>query len=143
MPKQYKKFTLKTFPSRGYNLTPVEFKDLIPFEVKRTYYITNFEPGAVTGEHCHYVEEEVFIQLAGSSTAVIDQGNGKEEVGLAAGEAIYAPNYVWHGFKNASPDCIILALTSTNYNPAREDYLDDYEKYLEVRDKRLVGGNNS
>jgi mannose-6-phosphate isomerase-like protein (cupin superfamily) len=137
MSKEFKKFSLKTFASRGYSLTPIEFKDLIPFEVKRTYYLANFEPGSVTGEHCHYMEEEVFIQLAGRSTAVIDRGNGKEEIGLEAGEAIYAPNYVWHGFHSPSPDCVILALSSTNFNPTREDYLEDYAEYLEIRDEHL------
>lgn len=137
MKKEFKKFTLKTNPSRGYSLTPIEFKDIIPFDVKRVYYLSNFEAGSATSEHCHYVEEEVFVQLSGRSTATIDRGNGKEEIGLEAGEAIYVPTYVWHGFSNTSPDCVILALSSTNYNATREDYLDDYEKYLEVRDAKL------
>lgn len=131
--KRFKKFPLKIFPSRGYQLTPIEFKDMVPFEVKRLYYITNFEPTATTGEHCHKVEEEVFVQVQGSSTAVIDYGNGKEDIALQAGEAIYVPNYAWHGFKNPSPDCVILALSSTNYNASREDYVEDYEEYLEIR----------
>src|SRR3989338_4468178 len=130
--KQFKKFSLKTFPSHGYQLTPIEFKDSVPFEVKRTYYITKFEPGATTGEHCHKVEEEVFVQLQGNSTAVIDQGTSKEDVELKEGDAIYVPNYVWHGFKNASSYCVILALSSTNYNASREDYVEDYDEYLKM-----------
>ncbi len=140
MQKEFKKFTLKTFPSRGYNLTPLEFKDVIPFDVKRTYYLTNFEPGANTGEHCHYVEEEVFILLQGTSTLVTEENGNKKEVPLATDEAVYVPNYVWHGFKNPSSDCVILALSSTNYNATREDYLDDFDKFLEVRDKQKLAG---
>ena len=136
--KKFARITLKTFPSKGFSLTPIEFLDLIPFEVKRAYYITQFEIGAETGQHCHKIEEEVFVAVRGSVTAVIDRGNGKEEIALQGpNDAMYVPNYVWHGFKNASPDAIILALTSTKYNPTREDYLENYNEYLQIRDTML------
>lgn len=131
--QQFKKFELKTFTNRGFNLTPVEFKDIAPFEVKRVYYWQDAEEGVQTGEHCHKVEQEVFIQVRGSSIAIIDRGQGKEEITMQGpGDAIYVPNFVWHGFKNMSPDCVILALSSTNYNPSREDYVEDYEEFKRV-----------
>ena len=131
--KEFRKFELKTFNDRGYKLTPVEFKDAVPFEVKRVYFVRDFEVGAQTGEHIHKVEEEVFVQVKGTSTAVIDRGQGKEEIFMREpGDAIYVPAYVWHGFKNASPDCVIVALSSTNYNPTREDYVEDYEEFKKI-----------
>jgi len=131
--KEFKKFGLKTFESRGYKLTPVELKDYVPFEVKRMYYWQEAGVGVQTGEHCHKVEEEVFIQMRGSSIAIIDRGRGKEEVEMrGSNEAIYVPNFVWHGFKNMSADSVILALSSTNYNPSREDYIEDYEEFKRV-----------
>lgn len=129
--KQFQKISLKTFTNRGFNLTPVELKDLVPFEVKRVYYIDNLKAEDKTGEHCHFIEEEFFIVAKGSVTAIIDKGQGKEDVVLAGpSEAIYVPNHVWHGFKAASPDCLIIALSSTNYSPDRSDYQEDYEEYL-------------
>lgn len=131
--KEFKQFKLRTFPSRGYNLTPVEFKDAVPFEVKRVYYFQDAGDGVQTGEHIHKIEEEVFIQIRGSSTAIIDRGQGKEEIAMRGPEdAIYVPNFVWHGFKNMSPDSVILALSSTNYNPTREDYVEDYEEFKKI-----------
>lgn len=128
--KQFKKIDLKTFASNGYRLTPVEFKDVVPFEVKRAYFITDFEKGSETGRHCHKTEEEFFIQTRGSSTVVIDRGNGLEEIFMAdPGQAIYVPNFVWHGFKDASPDCLIAAFSSTNYGASRQDYVEDYEEF--------------
>ncbi len=133
MRKEFKKFTLRTFYDRGYALTPVELKDAIPFQVKRTYFVRDFEAGAQTGEHCHKIEEEVFVQVKGSSIAIIDRGAGKEEMVMSApDDAIYVPAYVWHGFKNASPDCVIAAFSSTNYNPTREDYVENYEEFKKV-----------
>jgi len=137
MAKIFEKSSLKIFSGKGYDLTPVEFKDVAPFEVKRMYFITHFEPGVQTGEHIHYIEEEFFIQAQGTSTAIIDKGNGKEEIEMQTGETLYVPNFVWHGFKNTSDDAVIIALSSTNYNPDRSDYLEDYDEYLKIRDEKL------
>ncbi len=131
--KEFRKFEIKTFESRGFKLTPVEFKDHVPFEVKRLYYFQDAGAAVQTGEHIHKVEEEVFIQTRGSSTAIIDRGRGKEEIQLQCpNDAIYVPNYVWHGFKNMSPDSVILAISSTNYSPTREDYIEDYEDFKKI-----------
>ena len=136
MNKQFKKFTLNNFATHRFTLTPLELKDYIDFDIKRIYWI--IDPKDQTGEHCHYKEEELFVMLQGSCTAIIDRGNGKEEVSLDGPQnAIYVPNYVWHGFKDFSEGAVLLALTSTNYNPDRSDYLEDYEKYLEIRDEHL------
>lgn len=128
--KKFSKLDFRTFSSRGYRLTPIELKDSVPFEVKRVYYITDFNSGSETGQHCHKTEEEIFVQVKGSSLVIIDRGEGLEEIKMAGpSEAIYVPNYVWHGFKDASADCVILALSSTNYTPSREDYIEDYGEF--------------
>lgn len=102
------------------------------------YYFDSLEESKRTGAHCHKIEEEVFIQAKGTCTAVIDRGQGVEELPLTAGEAIYCPNYVWHGFKNASADALIIALSSTNYNPDRSDYIEDYELFKKMRTERGI-----
>lgn len=136
--EKFKKITLKTFTNRGFNLTPIELKDLVPFAVKRVYYIDDLKFEDKTGEHCHFVEEEFFIVAKGAVTAIIDQGNGKEDVRLnGPSEAIYVSHYVWHGFKEATSDCVIIALSSTNYSPDRSDYQENYDGYLKIRDEHL------
>ncbi len=123
---------LKNFSNHGYVLTPIELKDVVPFEVKRIYYM-DMPEAAVTGEHCHKLEQEMFIQMKGNSTIIIDQGNGKEEVTLKTGQAIYVPAFVWHGFKDSKGGCLVLALSSTNYSADRSDYIENYEEFLKFR----------
>lgn len=136
-----KKFALITLHMRdGQNknflLIPIELKDYIDFEVKRVYYLVH--PTGDSGQHCHHIEKEFFVMVQGSCTAVVDQGNGKEEISLTAPtSAMYVSNYVWHGFKDFSSDAVLLALSSTNYSSDRSDYLEDYNEYLKVRDKKL------
>ena len=61
---------------------------------------------------------------------MIDKGDGLEEIKIAdPAAALYVGEYVWHHFKDFSPDAILLALSSTNYNPDRSDYIEDYEEY--------------
>lgn len=129
--------TLKNIDSPNFLMTPLELREYIDFDVKRVYFVTHAKTG-VSGEHCHYAEKEFFVMIQGTCTAIIDRGNGKEEFPMEGPKhGLYAANYIWHGFKDFSDDAILLAITSTNYNPDRSDYLEDYEKYLEIRDKHI------
>jgi dTDP-4-dehydrorhamnose 3,5-epimerase-like enzyme len=117
-------------------MTPLELKDYIDFEVKRIYLITN--PTDITSQHCHLEEKELFLVVQGSCAAIIDKGEGKEEIPLEGPKkAIYVSNFVWHGFTNFSKDAIVLALSSTNYRPDRSDYIENYDEYLKIRDEML------
>jgi mannose-6-phosphate isomerase-like protein (cupin superfamily) len=128
MRPKFKKYNLKNIPTEKFTMTPLELKDYIDFEIKRVYFIT--EPKADAGGHCHRQENELFFLVQGRCTAVIDQGGGPEEHRLESGKhAIYVGAYVWHYFKDFSPNAILLALSSTNYNPDRSDYIEAYEKF--------------
>ncbi len=134
---KFNKFLVKTFDNKGYGLTPMELREVAPFEVKRVYFF-DLKENLSTSQHCHKEELEVFVQIQGSSKIIVDRGNGKEEISLEKrGEAVYVPAYVWHGFVSTSADCLIMALSSTNYRADRSDYIEDYEAYLKVRDQNL------
>lgn len=132
MDKQFQQFTIKKIDTPRFVMSPLELKDYIDFEVKRVYFITN--PKDITGAHCHKVEKEFFILQKGTCTAVIDRGNGLEEIKMTAPtNAIYVPPFVWHHFKNISSDAVLLALSSTNYNSERSDYVEDYKEFKKIR----------
>lgn len=132
----YQVFDLKNIKAPNFLMTPLELKDYIDFPIKRVYFITS--PTGNTGNHAHRKDEdEIFIQIQGSSTICVDDGAGMKDIVLTGPkQAIVVPHMVWHGFKDLSPDCIILALTSTNYDPSRSDYCEDYEEF-----KKLVASN--
>lgn len=132
--RRYKVFTLKNIQAPNFLMTPLELKDYLDFEVKRVYWISN--PTGNTGNHAHRQhEDELFIQVQGQSTIVVDDGTGLTDVVLTGPQnAISIPHMVWHGFKDFSPDAIILALTSTNYEPSRSDYIEDYDEFKKICD---------
>lgn len=133
----FKKMDLKIVKNERAIYSFAELKDLIDFEVKRVYFLQDFH--ADTGQHCHKIEKELFIMQRGTCTAIIDRGNGKEDVVLSGpGDAIYVGAYVWHGFKDFSTDAVLMALSSTNYNPDRSDYVEDYTIYTGMIRKILT-----
>jgi len=132
----FKKLQLKVLEKEGRTYSFAELQDFIDFDVKRLYFIQGHEMQP-TGQHCHKIEKELFVMVKGTATAIIDQGQGKEEIPLREpGDAIYVGNYVWHGYKDFSPDSVLLAISSTNYSPDRTDYIEDYDEY-----RKVIGGN--
>lgn len=127
MKLNFKKTKIKTLQNDKAAYGFIELKDFIDFEVKRVYYIYNCKQA--TGQHCHKEEKELFVMQTGACTAIIDSGNGKEDVRLETGDAIYVGNYVWHGFKDFTDDAMVLAMSSTNYGEDRGDYVEDYGVY--------------
>jgi len=141
----FQKFTSKSFSGQTeqYNLVPIELKNYINFEVKRIYYINDVNSeNSYTGAHCHKIEEELFLILNGSVTAVIDQGQGLENIKLNKNQGIYVGAYIWHHFKDIEKGTILLALSSTNYSADRSDYIENYDEYLKIRDEKLLNKKN-
>lgn len=131
---KYRTFTLKNIPTKSFTLTALELSDYIDFDVKRVYFITSPQGEYRTGQHCHPQEEdELFVQVQGSCTIFVDDGSGLRDIRLEGPKsAIYVPRLVWHGFKDLSDDCILLALTNTNYDPERKDYCENYQEFQEL-----------
>ena|SRR6056300_821582 len=125
----FNEITLKSFKNEKGNLLPIEFKDVIPFELKRTYFC--YENVPVRGSHCHLKEEEVFILLHGKAKVRLHDGTNETIIELTPFKnAVYVGNMIWHEIIDMSKDSILIAFSSTNYNPNREDYIEDFDEFL-------------
>lgn len=130
----FKKLQLKVIKNERATYSFAELKDYIDFEPGKIYFIQDCKQA--TGQHCHKTEKELFVMAKGSATAIIDYGNGKEEIPMIGpGDAIYAGAYVWHGFKNFSPDALMLFVSSAHDPEDRGDYIEDYEEYQSEKSK--------
>jgi len=130
----YKLFLLKNIPTANFTMTALELAEYISFPVKRVYFLTDGVGEQRTGSHCHRAEEdELFVCIKGSATAVVDDGHGLTELKLEGPKhALYIPHLVWHHFKNLSDDLVICALSSTSYDPTRADYCEDYLEFKKL-----------
>jgi len=99
--------------------------NVLPFEIKRTYYITNVK-NSERGGHRHKKLVEGIICMNGSFTAFIDDGKKKQEIVLDRPEkCLIIEVGEWHHFYNFSDGGVLVALASTNYD--HDDYI--YEPY--------------
>lgn len=125
--EKFRLFKLPVHTDDRFSLIPLEVAEHVPFVVKRIYAIV--DGTKPSGSHCHKVEEEVFFVARGSTVAQIDDGTGLRDVPLKQGDAMYVGTYVWHHFETWQPGTVVVAASSTVYNPKREDYIMDYSQF--------------
>lgn len=126
------KFKLKTIGNEESGvLAPLEFKQNIPFEVKRIFYTYNVAKDSNRGAHAYYNTNQVLICLSGSIKIKCFDGNSESIYILnKPDEALYIPPKVWRTTFEHSSDAVLLVLSSLEYDEA--DYIRDYDKFLEV-----------
>jgi len=135
--KKYLVGKVSPIDSANFTMNVLEFCKHIPhvpnFSPKRVYWITNIKGEKKSGQHAHSDENELFVVIQGKTKMILDDGSGKKTVNLEMNDTVWVPKYVWHGFIGMSDDCIILALTSTIYDPERKGYITD-----EINFKKLL-----
>ena len=105
------------------NLVSLEFS-MLPFTPQRIYYL--YDVTALRGGHAHRDEHELFVCIKGSFEAKIHDGNEWKTYLLdAPGQALYNSPMIWHQFENFSSDAVMLAVSSTPYDPDRKGYIMD------------------
>lgn len=137
--KKYIFGNVEPFPvAVNFVMSAAELHEYLPkgknFAVKRAYWLRDWQGEMQSGQHCHNnKEEELFIIMGGSATAVLDDdGKVKRNYKVKTNDTIFIPKHVWHGFKNASKDFYLLALSTTNYDFDRKGYVEDYKEFKKL-----------
>lgn len=113
--------------TRG-NLSVIE-KDVIPFEVKRVYYLYDVPAGAERGGHAHIQQIEFLIALSGSFDVILKDGTNTKTVTLNKPfEGLLITESIWRELKNFSSGSVCLVLASDVFEES--DYIRDYQKFL-------------
>jgi dTDP-4-dehydrorhamnose 3,5-epimerase-like enzyme len=74
----------------------------------------------------------------GSCLCKLHDGNQWHAVKLEVGvNAVYVPNLVWHDFCNFSEGASLVALSSTSYNPNRNDYIQEFDMFIKELNKNV------
>lgn len=118
------------------NLVIGESEKSVPFEIKRIYYINNlFNSDAIRGEHAHKKLKQIIFCINGSFILSLDDGINKQKITMDNpyyGIKLYTK--LWHTMTNFSKDCVILVLANDYYK--EDDYIRDYDKFLEYINKK-------
>ena len=115
------------------NLSFIEEKKHISFEIKRVYWIYDVPGGQFRGSHAYKELHEFIVALSGSFDVVLDDGKEKKKFFLNRSYyGLYVPNLIWRSLENFSTNALCLILASRYYSV--DDYIRDYEKFLKLTD---------
>lgn len=113
--------------ARG-DLGVCELEGVIPFSVKRTYFISNVPKSEIRGQHGHKLLQQVFICIKGTFQLEVTDGNNVDRQFLCQHQAFYSPSGMWRELSDFSEDAICLVLASDTYDVS--DYIFDYSEFL-------------
>tara|TARA_B100001057_G_C22699397_1_gene891052 strand:+ start:697 stop:1101 length:405 start_codon:yes stop_codon:yes gene_type:complete len=113
------------------NLSVIE-KNIIPFQIKRVYYLYDVPSDSSRGGHAHKELQQFLIAVGGSFDVVISNGETKEVFTLnKPNKGLLIPSGYWRELENFSAGAVCLSLVSDVYK--EEDYIRDYEEFLSYK----------
>ena len=110
----------------------------IPFNIKRVYYIYDFDSNkSIRGYHAHKTLEQVLFCISGSFTLKLFDGiNYYEEKMNKPNIGLFIGKYIWHTMHNFSDNCIILVLASKNFDET--DYIRDFNNFKKIINEKKI-----
>ena len=111
-----------------------EFKKDLPFTPKRIFFVYDVPNSKIRGEHAHKTCEQVLVCIKGKVSALVDNGNKRNQIELDSPEkGLYIPAMVWGTQYDYSNDAILLCFASKKYD--NSDYIRDYSEFLKLTKK--------
>ncbi|MFT5103007.1 MAG: dTDP-4-dehydrorhamnose 3,5-epimerase-like enzyme [Candidatus Latescibacterota bacterium] len=110
------------------NLSVIE-KELLPYAIKRVYYLYDVPSDATRGGHSHKELQQFLIAVNGSFDVVLDNGKDRKSFSLnQPNKGLLIPNGIWRELENFTAGTVCLSLVSAEYD--EDDYIRDYEDFL-------------
>lgn len=118
--------------NRAGNITSINNKSEIPFEINRIYYLYDVPSGESRGGHAHLELEQLIVAASGSFDLIVDDGINKMRFHLNRPDlGLYMPPGLWRELDNFSSGSICLVLASIEYSES--DYIRDYNDFLKYK----------
>ena len=114
------------------NITVLENSKIIPFDIKRIYYLYDVPGGEQRGGHAHKELSQLIIAAGGSFDVELDDGNNKRTITLNRPyQGLHVVPGIWRELKNFSSGSTCLVLASNIFET--EDYIRDYNDFLNYK----------
>ncbi|GAA3771900.1 FdtA/QdtA family cupin domain-containing protein [Flavobacterium ginsengiterrae] len=124
--------SLPKIEDRRGNLSVIE-NDIVPFEIKRVYYLYDVPSGAERGGHAHKNLKQFLVALSGSFDVVLKDGEKEEIVTLNKPyEGLLINPGIWRELQNFSSGSVCLVVASEVF--IEEDYIRDFDEFIHFKD---------
>ena len=122
----------KIIDEEGRGKLSVIEKSIVPFEIKRVYYLYDVPSDAFRGGHAHKNLNQFMIALSGSFEVKIDDGSNNKKVMLnKPNKGLLIPSGIWREMDNFSAGSVCLVLASEFFDES--DYFRDYNSFLDYK----------
>ena len=123
---------LEMIHNRSGNITVVGQNDIIPFAVKRIYYLYDIPGGVERGGHAHKDLYQLIVAASGSFDVELNDGSEKKLFTFNRPyKGLLVVPGIWREIINFSSGSICLVLASALYD--EKDYIRDYGKFIEYK----------
>lgn len=111
------------------DLTFVEGRVHVPFDIARVYYLYNVPVDADRGGHAHRELEQVIFALSGSFRVTVDDGKSRAAHWLRdPRKGLYVSRMIWRDIDSFSQGAVCMVLASHRYDES--DYFRNYGDFL-------------
>ena len=111
------------------NLTFAEEQRLVPFTIKRAYWVYDVPAGESRGGHAHKRLHQLVIAVNGSFTVTLDNGYERKAVLLNhPWQGLLIDVNTWRTLDDFSSGAVCLVLASEHFDES--DYIYDYDEFL-------------
>lgn len=105
-------------------------KDIVPFSIKRVYYLFDVPSNAKRGGHAHKEQFELLIPLSGSFDVILNDGEKQQTITLnKPDKGLLIKSNIWRELENFSSGSVCLVISSGEF--LEEDYIRNFDKFLE------------
>lgn len=110
------------------NIAVIE-NEVLPFEIKRVYYLFDVPSSASRGGHAHKEQHEFLVALSGSFDVVLHDGNTEKKINLnKPDKGMLIKSNIWRELENFSSGAVCLVIASDTYN--ENDYIRDFNAFM-------------
>ena len=111
------------------NLTVAEGAGVVPFDIKRAYWVYEVPGGESRGGHAHKRLRQLVVALSGSFTVTLDNGYERRTVLLNhPWQGLIIETNTWRTLDDFSSGAVCLVLASDHFE--EDDYIYDYQEFL-------------
>ena len=110
------------------NISVIE-KEILPYSIKRVYYLYDVPSNAKRGGHAHIDQYEFLVAVSGSFDVIVNDGENQQIFTLnKPDKGLIIPKGIWRELENFSSGSVCLVLASDVY--LEEDYIRDYNDFV-------------